>query len=69
MKDIRSSCVVDNETYEELEGKNSREHPEPDESMPLIHYSVQSNSNRQRLGRARHKLVCYSFRACDDASF
>ena len=43
MKDIWLSCVVDNKTYEELEGKNSREHPEPDESTPLIHYPVQSN--------------------------
>lgn len=44
--------VVDNEAYEELEGEiaNDRdgEHPEPDESTPLIQYPA---SNRQRLGR------------------
>ena len=43
--------VVDNETYEELEGEiaNDRdgEHPEPDESTPLIQYPAQSSSNRQ----------------------
>ena len=47
--------VVDNETYEELEGENGNErdeeHPEPDESTPLIQYPAQSSSNRQRLGR------------------
>ena len=47
--------VVDNETYEELEGENATErdgeHPEPDESTPLIQYPAQSSSNRQRLGR------------------
>lgn len=47
--------VVDNETYEELEGENATErdgeHPEPDESTPLIQYPAQSSSNRQRFGR------------------
>jgi membrane protease PFF1-like protein len=47
--------VVDNETYEELEGEHTNErdgeHPEPDESTPLIPYTAQSSSsNRQRLG-------------------
>jgi hypothetical protein len=46
--------VADNESYEELEGDDRvGEHPEPDESTPLIQYSAQSNSN-QRLG-GRHK--------------
>ena len=46
--------VVDNETYEELEGENANErdgeHPEPDESTPLIQYPAQSSSN-PRLGK------------------
>ena len=51
--------VVDDESYEELEGEiaNERdglgEHPEPDESTPLIQ---QSSSNRQRVGRDKGEV-------------
>ena len=50
---------VDDESYEELEGENvnerDREHPEPDESTPLIQYPAQSSSN-QRLGRDKREV-------------
>ena len=51
--------AVDNETYEELEGENATErdgeHPEPDESTPLIQYPAQSSSNR-RFGRDKGEV-------------
>ena len=47
--------VVDDETYEELEGEIANEgdgeHLEPDESTPLILLPAQSSSNLQRLGK------------------
>jgi hypothetical protein len=52
--------VVDNESYEELEGENANErageHPEPDESTPLIQYPAQSSLNQQRLVRDKGEV-------------
>ena len=52
--------VVDHESYEELEGENLNErdveHPEPNESTPLIQYPAQSSSNQQRLGRDKGEV-------------
>ena len=52
--------VVDNESYEELEGeiadeRDHREHHEPDESTPLIQYPGQIGSN-QRTGRGKGEV-------------
>ena len=52
--------VVDNESYEELEGeiadeRDHREHHEPDESTPLIQYPGQIGSN-QRAGRGKGEV-------------
>lgn len=55
----RERLVVDNESYDELEGEIANERdeelPEPDESTPLIHYPAQSSSN-QRLGRDKGEV-------------
>ena len=52
--------VVDNESYEELEGENANErdgeHPEPDESTPLIQYPAQSSLNQQRFRRDKGEV-------------
>jgi hypothetical protein len=52
--------VVDNESYEGLEGENSNErdgeHPELNESTPLIQYPAQSSSNQPRLGKDKGEV-------------
>ena len=51
--------VVDNDSYEELEGENANErdggHPDPDESTPLIRYPALLGSN-QRFGRDKSEV-------------